>query len=121
MSPAASSSVSSSYAHRLQHLQQRESMWKSLAWKNPQKVDLPQTGSVYEFMGGIYANGRESDTKSTASISFYELVSSGKIPGVVSAAEQQTWSHYMDDLSIIDFTMDPNQDLLVLVAHAPQR
>lgn len=107
------------------------------------RLNLPPTGSVYEFVGGIYGNGREDDNRVTASISFLELPTiSGDGIGKVKEAKEKfqenprtaqkerceeskrgmklrTWTHSMGDVAIIDFTMDPSQDLLVLVALAP--
>jgi hypothetical protein len=77
---------------------------------------------LYEFVGGVYGNGKEGDNRMTTSISFLELPSLGipsKTEDVKPPTELQTWTHSMPDLSIIDFTMDPLQDLLVLVAVAP--
>lgn len=101
------------FSSRLELLRSRELDWRVLGWKRRTFVDLPPTGSLYEFVGGVYANGREGDNRLTTSISFLEL------PSVDPREEQlKTWSHSMPDLSIIDFTMDPGQDLLVLVAVA---
>ena len=95
-------------------LRAREQDWRVLGWKRRTFVDLPPTGSLYEFVGGVYANGREGDNRLTTSISFLEL------PSADTREDQlKTWSHSMPDLNIIDFTMDPGQDLLVLVAVAP--
>lgn len=101
------------FSSRLELLRSRELDWRVLGWKRRTFVDLPPTGSLYEFVGGVYANGREGDNRLTTSISFLEL------PSVDPREEQlKTWSHSMPDLSIIDFTMDPGQDLLVLVTVA---
>lgn len=74
---------------------------------------------MYEFVGGIYGNGREDENRVTASISFLELPSSD--PGYlgIPGKSLRTWTHAMGDVAIIDFTMDPSQNLLVLVALAP--
>jgi hypothetical protein len=103
------------YAARLRLLTDRESAWSSLRWKARHTLKLPPTGSVYEFVGGIYGNGREDDNRITASISFLELPTASSDP----ARPLRTWTHPMGDVTIIDFTMDPSQDLLVLVAVAP--
>lgn len=80
---------------------------------------MPPTGSVYEFVGGFYGNGREDDHRVTASISFLQLPSRDTISPIMDAPpDLKTWSHSMSDVIIIDFTMDPSQDLLVLVAVA---
>jgi hypothetical protein len=68
---------------------------------------------VYEFTGGYYANGRDDDNKITSGISFFEL------PSTESTGPLKSWTHGMGGIKIVDFTMDPPQDLLVLVALAP--
>jgi hypothetical protein len=92
-------------------------------------LDLPPTGSVYEFVGGFYGNGREDDRRVAPSISFFQLPSAcdededveeeGDEEGESEKFHEMKWTHTMLDLAIIDFTMDPVQDLLVLVAAAP--
>lgn len=90
-----------------------------MTWKGRHKLKLPPTGSVYEFVGGLYGNGREDERRVTASISFMELPSTESPPSGDDATNLKTWTHYMGDITIIDFTMDPSQDLLILVALAP--
>jgi hypothetical protein len=103
-----------SYSQRLFALRTREKNWRNLTYKKLQTIKLPNTGQVYEFMGGVYGNGREEDQKITGSIAFYDLP---RLDG--SPSELEPWIHTMYDLSIIDFTMDPEQDLLLLVSLAP--
>jgi len=100
---------------RLNMLRSRERAWKYLDWKKQGTIDLPPTGSVYEFVGGLYGNGREDDSRVTASISFLELPTTD-----FPHRKSQTWTHMMGETTIVDFTMDPSQDLLVLVALARQ-
>ncbi|KAJ7632750.1 hypothetical protein FB45DRAFT_745052, partial [Roridomyces roridus] len=103
------------YSTRLKLLRDRERSWRSPQhWGSLQKLSLSaQTGTVYEFAGGYYANGREDENKITSAISFFEL------PSTESDAPRKTWVHPMNELKIVDFTMDPAQDLLVLVALSP--
>ncbi|TFK22468.1 hypothetical protein FA15DRAFT_622483 [Coprinopsis marcescibilis] len=112
----------STYASRLAMLKDRERNWRMLNWRHRCSVDLPPTGSLYEFVGGVYANGKEGANRVTASISFLELPSLG-IPSRekdgAMLSELQSWVHIMPEYNIIDFTMDPVQDLLVLVVVAP--
>ncbi|KAJ6612664.1 hypothetical protein B0H10DRAFT_284244 [Mycena sp. CBHHK59/15] len=106
-----------SYSTRLKLIRERERNWRSpKAWSELQKLTLPPTGTVYEFVGGYYANGREDENKITSGISFFELPSTEP-----SSANDplKTWTHAMSGIKIVDFTMDPAQDLLVLVALAP--
>lgn len=114
-----SSSSTPSHATRLNLLRDREHSWKYLDFRQRHTLRLPPTGSVYEFVGGFYGNGREDETRATASISFLELPSYDFASLGTPRHELQIWTHRMDDVTIIDFTMDPSQDLLVLVALAP--
>lgn len=109
-------SASPPFSTRLQLLRERERAWRFMEWKQRHTLKLPPTGSVYEFVGGLYGNGREDDSRVTASISFLELPSSDT---PMDPPNLKTWTHAMGDVNIIDFTMDPSQDLLVLVALAP--
>jgi len=106
-----------SYAQRLSALRTREERWKNLSYSRLQTIKLPNTGQVYEFMGGVYGNGREEDQRITGSIAFYDLPRLANLDSAIT--ELEPWTHTMYDLSIIDFTMDPEQDLLLLVALAP--
>ncbi|KAF8802264.1 hypothetical protein BYT27DRAFT_7244898 [Phlegmacium glaucopus] len=112
-------SASPPLATRLRLLRDRERAWKHVDWKKRHTLKLPPTGSVYEFVGGLYGNGREDDSRVTASISFLELPSTDALFLGQPPHELQTWTHSMADVAIVDFTMDPSQDLLVLVALAP--
>lgn len=115
-----SASASPPFHSRLKLLRDRENAWRHMNWQGRHKLKLPPTGSVYEFAGGLYGNGRENEHRVTASISFLELPSStGNTPiDEAGASGSKTWTHFMEDMTIIDFTMDPAQDLLVLVALA---
>ncbi|KAJ7640805.1 hypothetical protein DFH06DRAFT_1000320 [Mycena polygramma] len=105
------------FSTRLKLLRDRELSWRTPERWNPlQKLTLPPTGTVYEFVGGYYANGREDDNKITSGISFFELPSTEPTR---SDAPLKSWTHAMGGIKIVDFTMDPAQDLLVLVALAP--
>lgn len=106
------------YASRLKRLRDRERAWKTLSWSAQHNLKLPPTGSVYEFVGGLYGNGKEDDSRATASISFLELPSTDTVLLEDGLPKLKTWTHPMSDVTIIDFTMDPSQDLLVLVALA---
>ncbi|KAJ7104515.1 hypothetical protein B0H15DRAFT_766450 [Mycena belliarum] len=106
-----------SYSARLKLIRERERNWRSPhKWGQLQKLELPPTGTVYEFVGGYYANGREDENKITSGISFFELPSTEPMS---TDAPLKTWTHAMGGIKIVDFTMDPAQDLLVLVALAP--
>lgn len=114
------SSYSPPFASRLKLLRERERNWKYLDWKQRHTLSLPPTGSVYEFVGGLYGNGTEDNTRATASISFIELPCLDAFILGRPKDELKAWTHSMEDVNNIDFTMDPSQDLLVLVALAPR-
>lgn len=111
------------FSNRLALLRERERAWRVLGWRKRRTIELPPTGSLYEFVGGVYANGRDGDNSLTTSISFAELPSLGsqsKVPDPSNHKQElKLWTHLLPDVCIIDFTMDPLQDLLVLVAVAP--
>lgn len=100
-------------------LHDREDAWKHMNPRGRATLKLPPTGSIYEFVGGFYGNGREDEGSKTASISFLELPSADPSTASEGAQKLETWSHSMRDVTIVDFTMDPAQDLLVLVSLAP--
>jgi hypothetical protein len=96
---------------------------------------LGEPGCVYEFVGGYYAHGRGEDRHVMECISFFELPSLSDEEGRDDESSEQEeqpelmdedkasvlrrWKHVILDISVIDFTMDPTHDLLVLVAPAP--
>ncbi|KAF5369003.1 hypothetical protein D9758_002862 [Tetrapyrgos nigripes] len=113
MKPPEGSVLEPPYATRLQILREREQRWRSMQPATRHKLRLAHSGAIYEFTGGIYGNGKENDRRSTISITLYDLPS-------LESGEQDDWTHSMDGMDIVDFTMDPCQDLLVLVALAPR-
>ncbi|KAF8649154.1 hypothetical protein AX16_005952 [Volvariella volvacea WC 439] len=118
-----------SWRTRLKLIRSREDSWRHLRWAKKQTLTLPDSGTVYEFVGGVYANGRENHNKTAASISFLRLPSStnhlltsddsSSLKNVGFEPTEPPWAHSMDDVVVLDFTMDPAQDLLVLVVLAP--
>lgn len=106
------------YSVRLNSLRERESAWVNLAWKNKYTVNLPNTGSIYEFIGAVYGNGGEQDADKTTLLSFYDLPGSNS-PGPCQSSVPRAWVHSVADLTVVDFTMDPSRDLLVIVVIAP--
>jgi hypothetical protein len=98
-----------SFHTRRRHLQDRECSWKHFKWQHKYSLRLPTAGSVYEFIGGFYGNAMASK------ISFIQLPSTGDPADTLGL----TWIHDIPDVSFVDFTMDPSQDLLVLLADAP--
>ncbi|KAG7441684.1 uncharacterized protein BT62DRAFT_470265 [Guyanagaster necrorhizus] len=104
------------FVKRLNSLRDREQSWQSITWKRYYQLDLPSVASIYEFVGGIYRNGREHGKREAIpAISFFELPFSGCDPG----EDYRMWTHAFENIGILDFTIDPSQDLLVLVTRAP--
>ncbi|SJK98378.1 uncharacterized protein ARMOST_01643 [Armillaria ostoyae] len=109
-------STSHPFVKRLTSLRDREQSWRSITWKRHHRLGLPSVASIYEFVGGIYGNGREHGKREPIpAISFFELPFSGCDPG----EEYRMWTHAFENIRILDFTIDPSQDLLVLVTRAP--
>ena len=93
-------------------LQERELSWKHFKWRQRHTLSLPTTGSIYEFIGGFYGNAMVASTL----ISFVELPNATSDPAL--DVPGKVWIHDMPGISFVDFTMDPSQDLLVLLANA---
>ncbi|KAK2461260.1 hypothetical protein APHAL10511_006787 [Amanita phalloides] len=108
-----------SSARRLRILREREHAWMHMRWKERHKLRLPFSGSVYDFVGGIYGNGGDDNDGTTASISFLKLPAANHGIHQDQIPMRHLWSHSTPDLLIFDFTMDPSQDLLVLLTLAP--
>ncbi|EIW78320.1 hypothetical protein CONPUDRAFT_75036 [Coniophora puteana RWD-64-598 SS2] len=104
--PAKSLDQNPSMYSRRQRLRDRERAWKTLKYRKKMKLPLPDTGAIYEFIGGIYGNA----TKTNA-IHFLELPTLDTPEG-----EIKVWTHSTLDWTLVDFTFSPDQDLLVVVA-----
>ena len=98
-----------SFHTRRRLLKDRENSWKHFRWRQKHTLHLPTSGSIYEFVGGFYGNAQAS------AISFIQLPSATTDPADTPV---RTWIHNMPDISFVDFTMDPSQDLLVLLSNA---
>ncbi|KAK0431497.1 hypothetical protein EV421DRAFT_1927589, partial [Armillaria borealis] len=116
MEPDLDHSTSDPFVKHLNSLRNRERSWRSITWKRHYRLHLPSLAHIYEFVGGIYGNRREGGkSEPILAISFFELPSSGCDPGV----EYRMWTHAFGNICILDFTIDPSQDLLVLVTRVP--
>lgn len=106
------------FVKRLSVLRDRENAWRTLTWHARHRLGLPPVASIYEFVGGIYANGRDHDREDPIpGISFFQLPYAGNDNDLDT--EYTMWTHPFQDLQILDFTIDPAQDLLVLVTNCP--
>jgi hypothetical protein len=107
-------SYSPPLATRLKIIREREDAWKRLEWTC--RSTLQFSSRWYDFVGGVYGNGSDQQDIFIKSIDFFKLPSANP-----PSEDIRTWSHSMVvGLNFIDFTMDPAQDLLVLVEVAPR-
>ena len=128
------------YAARKQRLLKSQNRWHKLEWAAMHKVECPHTAYMYDFVNGIYAIGQNAanDRRFSETVTFYRLppyptpspsgedvAGSGEVGAAGSAndvpngdSKKDSWT-YAFGMTILDFTMDPEQDLLVLLALAP--
>ncbi|KAI6047748.1 hypothetical protein EDC04DRAFT_2863936 [Pisolithus marmoratus] len=84
--------------------------WRALQWTSVK--DIPMLpGNLWELYGGILA---QSESESNLTIRFRRL------PSQIREIEEHNWSVSTFDMDLRDFTMDPAQDLLVLIARPRQ-
>jgi hypothetical protein len=130
------------YAARKQRLLMSQRRWNSLDWTAMHKVECPHTAYMYDFVNGIYAIGQNAanDRRFSENVTFYRLppystlqasVEEGAGPSEANYPygandtpngnpKGESWT-YAFGMTILDFTMDPEQDLLVLMALAPPK
>ncbi|KAK7451230.1 hypothetical protein VKT23_012568 [Stygiomarasmius scandens] len=101
------------YTVHLQLLRNRERAWRTLVPIARHPLRLIHSGGIYEFAGGVYGNGKETGGRSKFSITLYDLPALG-------SGQQDRLTHSLEGLDIVDFTIDPSQDLLILVVLAPR-
>lgn len=89
---------------RLSLLKEFNTSWESLRWKESNDIPMQQ-GHVWELYGGVYAQSSSSNA-----LHFRQL------PSQCRKIEEKSW-HVAMDIFVRDFTMDPGQDLLVLIEH----
>jgi len=104
------------------------------------EVECPHTAYMYDFANGIYAIGQNAanDRRFSEYVTFYRLPPHPTLPtskegGVGSTmandangasdtpggtSKGNSWTHAFG-MTILDFTMDPEQDFLVILALAP--
>lgn len=125
------------YAARRHRLLKSQNRWNKLEWAAKHKVECPHTAYMYDFVNGIYAIGQNAanDRRFSENVTFYRLppypamlaftagsAGSSEVNGGNDApggnSKRDSWT-YAFGMTILDFTMDPEQDLLVLLALAP--
>ena len=136
---ATETSVGPYAAHKLRLLKS-QNRWSKLEWAVKHEVECPHTAYMYDFVNGIYAIGQNAanDRRFSENVTFYRLppyptppapikdgtesfvagdaTSANNVPGGNSKGDSWTYAFGM---TILDFTMDPEQDLLVLLALGP--
>ncbi|KAG1875589.1 hypothetical protein DFJ58DRAFT_260058 [Suillus subalutaceus] len=87
---------------RLALLKERNAAWESLRWVESQDTPMMQ-GHIWELYGDVFA---QSSTPN--------LLHFRQLPSKFRKIEEKTWGVALD-IHVRDFTMDPAQDLLVLI------
>ena len=93
------------HADRLAMLRNNQAAWHTLQWTALKDVRMLQ-GSLYELYGGVLV---QSNHLGSSSLVFRRL------PSRCRSIEEHVWSLDLDFI-LRDFTLDPAQDLLVLIA-----
>lgn len=93
------------HADRLSMLRNSQAAWHTLRWFALKDVRMLQ-GSLYELYGGVLA---QSNHLGGRGLVFRRL------PSHYRSIQEQLWSLDLDFI-LRDFTLDPAQDLLVLIA-----
>jgi hypothetical protein len=89
-------------SERLELLRSYEASWKNLEWSEYNTVSYPE-GRAWEFYGNVWAHSRGSNA-----IDFVQL------PSRLRGIPMQQWTLRFD-IDVRDFSMDPSQDLLVII------
>lgn len=92
------------YSRRLDILRKHQAAWRTLQWTGVKDIHMLR-GNLWELYGGILAQSDINDT-----ICFRRL------PSRIRGIEETVWSVSTSGLDLRDFTLDPAQDLLVLIA-----
>ena len=128
------------YAARRRRLLKSQNRWSSLEWAAKHEVECPHTAYMYDFVNGIYAIGQNAanDRRFSENVTFYRLPphptppaskeggvgstmangANGATSTLGGTSKGDRWTHAFG-MTILDFTMDPEQDFLALLALAP--
>ena len=90
---------------RFDLLRKYEASWKNIEW-NEHNTIISSTGGpgVWELYGNVWAHNNESDA-----MEFVQL------PSRIRSIPMRQWTLRFD-FAVRDFSMDPSQDLLVVIA-----
>jgi len=99
-----------SLVDRLDKLRKHREAWDTLTWTQDDSIKIPR-GNVWELYGGVLAQCRRENT-----IMFWQL------PSTYRGIGARHWSVHLDEneIKVRDFSMDPSQDLLVVVESPSQ-
>jgi hypothetical protein len=102
-----------SYASRRARLSAQELSWSALRWIGKDTINCTPA-LLYDFAGGIYASGVDAreDRRYSESVVFYRLPTA-------SVPEPHTWRQDLQ-MIVLDFNIDPSQDLILLLTLAPR-
>ena len=113
MKPSLESCHDPPVAMRLQSLRQNEEAWHTMTSTARFSSRYMHTGALYEFQSGIFGQSMENEQHHTTHIVFFDLVK------MENGNPHIHWTHSVVGMMVIDFTMDPSQDLLLLISLAP--
>jgi hypothetical protein len=117
---------SAPFAHRLRALHAYEHTWKSFKLNKRTVLPLYKSYNAYALAGGYFAYGAYRYVSDIKYIGIMELPAftsnrdlDHESTGEDKEASLSRWTHDVADLSVLNFAMDPFQDLLVLLAVSP--
>lgn len=121
--PSAHSPAFNTASERLARLRQYQSRWKHLERTRETTVRCVR-GGIWELAGGVLAQGVASSASSADFVNGQTVVRREvrklvftRLPSATRSGcgKVREWTHGAYDFAIRDFTMDPEQDLLVLL------
>jgi F-box-like len=97
-------------SQRLRILRQTQKGWLGLNFQRRETIQLERETPTYELQGSVFLRGRSSTgSNSTSGISGYIMASA------LTGDEMHQWTVEHFPMEVRDFTLDPLQDLLVLI------
>ncbi|KAL7415839.1 hypothetical protein BDY24DRAFT_247621 [Mrakia frigida] len=91
---------------RYNELKERDQRWRSMTWKKRQAVVSSDQGTLYDLLGGVLALGLQAPC---TTLEF------SRLPTTRGTSTDVPTAQFTPGFTIKDFTMDPSQDLLVLI------